>query len=270
MDRLAALLASAERPMLLIGGSRWNEQGCAAIARFAEAFALPVATTLRRRHLFDALHPNYAGDLGIGPNPKLVARVKASDLVVLVGGRLSEMQSQGYTLIDIPTPQMTFVHVHPGVEELGRVYRPHLAINATPTPFALAAAALKAPANPRWLGSAKAAHDEYRAFTDVPTTVPGGVNLGEIIVWLRENLPTDFDDLQRRRQFHHLGSPVLPVPQIRHPIRADRRLDGLRRAGGHRDQAALSGAHRGGGERRRRFFDERPGFRHRGAVRRGR
>ena len=98
MDRLAALLASAERPMLLIGGSRWNEQGCAAIARFAEAFALPVATTLRRAHLFDALHPNYAGDLGIGPNPKLVARVKASDLVVLVGGRLSEMQSQGYTL----------------------------------------------------------------------------------------------------------------------------------------------------------------------------
>ena len=191
MDRLAALLASAERPMLLIGGSRWNEQGCAAIARFAEAFALPVATTLRRAHLFDALHANYAGDLGIGPNPKLVARVKASDLVVLVGGRLSEMQSQGYTLIDIPTPQMTFVHVHPGVEELGRVYRPHLAINATPTPFALAAAALKAPANPRWLGSAKAAHDEYRAFTDVPTTVPGGVNLGEIIVWLRENLPSD-------------------------------------------------------------------------------
>jgi acetolactate synthase-1/2/3 large subunit len=146
---------------------------------------------LRRAHLFDALHANYAGDLGNGPNPKLVARVKASDLVVLVGGRLSEMQSQGYTLIDIPTPQMTFVHVHPGVEELGRVYRPHLAINATPTPFAQAAAALKAPANPRWLGSAKAAHDEYRAFTDVPTTVPGGVNLGEIIVWLRENLPSD-------------------------------------------------------------------------------
>ena len=86
---------------------------------------------------------------------------------------------------------MTFVHVHPGIEELGRVYRPHLAINATPTPFALAAAALKAPANPRWLGSAKAAHDEYRAFTDVPTTVPGGVNLGEIIVWLRENLPAN-------------------------------------------------------------------------------
>src|SRR5450432_1570635 len=121
MAALAALLAKAERPIFLIGGSRWSEEGCAAMARFAEKFAMPVATTFRRGHLFHALHPNYAGDLGIGPNPKLAARVKASDLVVLVGGRLSEMQSQGYTLINIPTPQMTFVHIHPGIEELGRV-----------------------------------------------------------------------------------------------------------------------------------------------------
>src|ERR1700677_3141180 len=102
---------------------------------------MPVATTFRRTHLFHALHPNYAGDLGIGPNPKLLARVKASDLVVLVGGRLSEMPSQGYTLIDIPTPQMTFVHIHPDVEELGRVYRPNVALNATPALIAIAAAA---------------------------------------------------------------------------------------------------------------------------------
>src|SRR5499425_3120303 len=115
MDRFGTLLSKSERPMVLIGGSRWTEAGCAAIARFAERFALPVATTFRRAHLFHALHPNYAGDLGIGANPKLTARVKASDLVMLVGGRLSEMQSQSYTLIDVPTPQMTFVHVHPGV-----------------------------------------------------------------------------------------------------------------------------------------------------------
>src|ERR1700674_4192781 len=137
MDAFAALLAKSERPIFLIGGSRWNEEGCAAMTRFAEKFAVPIATTFRRGHLFHALHPNYAGDLGIGPNPELAARVKASDLVVLVGGRLSEMQSQGYTLINIPTPQMTFVHVHPGIEELGRVYRPHLAINATPASHAI-------------------------------------------------------------------------------------------------------------------------------------
>src|SRR5262249_39686561 len=159
MERFATLLTKSERPMVLVGGSRWTEGGCAAIARFAERFALPVATTFRRAHLFDALHPNYAGDLGIGPNPKLTARVKASDLLVLVGGRLSEMQSQGYTLIDIPSPQMTFVHVHPGIEELGRVYRPHLGINATPVSFAIAAAALDPPAKPRWDGGSKAAQD---------------------------------------------------------------------------------------------------------------
>jgi acetolactate synthase-1/2/3 large subunit len=83
------------------------------------------------------------------------------------------------------------VHIHPGVEELGRVYRPHLAINATPAAFAIAAAALDPPANPRWRGEAAAAHDDYLAFSEKPTEVPGGVNLGEIIVWLREHLPDD-------------------------------------------------------------------------------
>jgi acetolactate synthase-1/2/3 large subunit len=191
MDAFAALLAKAERPIFLIGGSRWTEAGCAAIARFAERFAVPIATTFRRAHLFHALHPNYAGDLGIGPNPKLIARVKASDLVILIGGRLGEMQSQGYTLIDIPSPQMTFVHIHPGVEELGRVYRPRLAINATPASFAIAAAALDPPAYPPWSGAAKAAHDEYLAFSEKPTDVPGNVNLGAVMVWLREHLRDD-------------------------------------------------------------------------------
>ncbi len=191
LDQFAALLARSERPMFLIGGSRWSEAGCAAIARFAERFAVPVATTFRRAHLFHALHPNYAGDLGIGPNPKLLARVKAADLLVLIGGRLSEMQSQGYTLLDIPTPQMTFVHVHPGIEELGRVYRPHLGINATPAAFALAAAELHPPAALQWHGAAKAAHEDYLAWTETPTEVPGRVNLGTIVAWLRDHLRED-------------------------------------------------------------------------------
>src|SRR4029077_20310838 len=112
-----------------------SEAAWAELARFAERFALPVATTFRRGHLFDALHPSYAGDLGIGPNPKLLARVKGADLVLLIGGRLSEMPSQSYTLFDIPEPQMKLVHVHPGSEELGRVYHPSLAINAATTAF---------------------------------------------------------------------------------------------------------------------------------------
>ncbi len=188
---LAALMSKAERPIFLLGGSRWTEAGCAAITRFAAKFAMPVATTFRRSHLFHPLHRNYAGDLGIGPNSKLLARVKAADLVVLVGGRLSEMASQGYTLFDIPSPRTTFVHVHPGIEELGRVYRPHLAIHATPAAFAAAMAELEAPANLPWRGDTEVAHNDYLAFSDHATDVPGGVNLGAILVWLRENLPDD-------------------------------------------------------------------------------
>src|SRR5215813_704478 len=102
-------------------------------------------TSYRRLPLFDPLHSCYAGDLGLGPNPKLVARVKASDLVLLVGGRLGDIPSQGYTLLDIPSPQTKLVHVHPGVEELGRVYAPFMAINATPATFADMARAMRPP-----------------------------------------------------------------------------------------------------------------------------
>ena len=126
MAKLAALIGAAKTPMFMIGGSRWSQAACDSLAAFAKKYSLPVCTTFRRLHLFDALHPCYAGDLGIGPNPKLVERIKASDLVVLIGGRLGELPSQSYTLFDIPRPQTTFVHVHPGAEELGRVYSPSL------------------------------------------------------------------------------------------------------------------------------------------------
>ena len=138
MAKFGQLLGAARTPILVLGGSRWSQQASDRIAQFAQKYALPVCTTFRRLHLFDALHPCYAGDLGIGPNPKLVERIKSADLVVLIGGRMGELPSQSYTLFNIPRPQMTFVHVHPGAEELGRVYSPHLPINATPTAFAAA------------------------------------------------------------------------------------------------------------------------------------
>jgi acetolactate synthase I/II/III large subunit len=120
-----------------------------------------------------------------------VARVKAADLVLLVGGRLGEMPSQGYTLLDIPGPRTKLVHVHPGAEELGRVYRPHLAIHATPTAFAELAQALKPPPAMAWRDQTRAAHADYLEWSEVPTAQPGGVNLGAVMVWLRENLPAD-------------------------------------------------------------------------------
>jgi acetolactate synthase I/II/III large subunit len=189
MTKLGELVAAAHNPMMILGGSRWSQAASDAVARFAQKLALPVCTTFRRLHLFDALHPCYAGDLGIGPNPKLLERIKAADLVILVGGRMGELPSQSYTLFDIPRPQMTFVHVHPGAEELGRVYSPHLAIHATPTAFAAALDRLELPSAPR--GQAAAAHADYLAWTEQPTEQPGAVNLGAVMVWLRENLPAD-------------------------------------------------------------------------------
>jgi acetolactate synthase I/II/III large subunit len=189
MAKLAQLLGAARSPILILGGSRWSQVASDSVAGFAQKYALPVCTTFRRLHLFDALHPCYAGDLGIGPNPKLVERIKSADLVVLIGGRMGELPSQSYTLFDIPRPQMTFVHVHPGAEELGRVYSPHLPIHAAPTAFAAALDHVDLPGAAR--GQAEMAHADYLAWTDKPTDQPGAVNLGAIMVWLREYLPAD-------------------------------------------------------------------------------
>ena len=191
MSRLQKMLWAAKRPIALVGGSRWSEAASAAMMRFAERFALPVATTFRRGHLFDALHPCYAGDFGIGPNPKLLARVKGADLVLLIGDRMSEMSSQSYTAFGIPEPQMKLVHVHPGSEELGRVYHPALAINASPTAFCASLEGLQPPNDIAWKGESDIAHADFLAWTEKATTVPGAVNLGEILVWLRNNLTPD-------------------------------------------------------------------------------
>ncbi|MBV9705652.1 MAG: thiamine pyrophosphate-binding protein [Methylobacteriaceae bacterium] len=220
MARLEELLSRAERPIFILGGSRWDESAREAVARFAERFHLPVATSYRRLPLFDPLHPCYAGDLGIGPNPKLLARVKAADLVVVVGGRLGEIASQGYSLFDIPGPQTSLVHVHPGAEELGRVYRPALSIHATPTRFAAALGGI-APAEVRWRDGTSAAHADYLSWTQVPTDQPGTVNLGAVMVWLRDNLPIDAilcngagnyaAWIHRFYRFRRLGTHVAPT-----------------------------------------------------------
>ena len=191
MSLLQDLLRGAKHPVVLMGGSRWSEQASASLMRFAERFALPVATTFRRGHLVDAMHPCYAGDFGIGPNPKLLARVKGADLVLLIGGRFSEMPSQSYSVFDIPEPQTKLVHVHPGADELGRVYHPHLAINATPTAFCAALDSLQPRKEIGWRGDSDAAHADFLAWGEKATMVPGAVNLGEIMVWLRDNLPAD-------------------------------------------------------------------------------
>jgi acetolactate synthase I/II/III large subunit len=192
MAELQKLLWAAKQPVAILGGSRWSAQAVDRFVRFAERFELPVHTSFRRQMLFPADHRFYAGDLGIGPNPKLLARVKEADLVLLVGGRLSEMPAQSYTLFDIPVPKQKLVHVHPDAGELNRVYRPHLAINASPTAFSAALEGVQPPGSIPWSGRADEAHAEFLAWTD-PGAVspPGAVQMPQIMAHLREVLPPD-------------------------------------------------------------------------------
>jgi acetolactate synthase I/II/III large subunit len=191
LRELRTRLAAARRPVAIVGGSRWDEASRTAMHRFAEAWALPVATSYRRGHLFDADHPNYAGDLGLGVNPKLLARIKGSDLVLLVGGRLGEVPAQGYQLLDIPTPATELIHIHADPDELGQVYQPALAIPASPRRAAPALAALEPPGRVAWTGEAALAHADYLHWSEAATPQPGEVNLGEVMVWLRERLERD-------------------------------------------------------------------------------
>lgn len=185
-------LWAAERPIAILGGGRWSERAVRRFARFVEKFDLPVACSFRRQMLFDHLDSHYAGDVGIGINPQLKARIEAADLILLVGGRLAEMPSQGYTLIDVPVPKQALVHVHPQAEELGRVYRPELAIHADPGTFAAAVESLEPPpAGVRWADWTVAAHADYLAWSEDPPAIPGEVQMAELIRQLRARLPED-------------------------------------------------------------------------------
>jgi acetolactate synthase-1/2/3 large subunit len=192
MAELQKMLWAAERPMVLLGGSRWSEAASQRFARFAERFQLPVTATFRRQMLIPHDHPSYIGDLGLGANPKLLARIKESDLVLLLGGRLSEIPSQAYTLLEIPVPRQTLVHVHPDAGELGRVYHAHLAINASPIAFSAALEGLQPPNGIRWGERTAEAHADYLAWSNPgQIRTPGALQMGEVMAHLREVLPPD-------------------------------------------------------------------------------
>lgn len=191
IDDFYLRLIAAERPMVILGGTRWSEEAAADFAAFAERFKLPVGCSFRRQMLFDHLNPCYAGDVGIGINPALARQIKESDLLILLGGRLSEMPSSGYTLVDIPYPSQAFVHIHPDPSELGRVYRPDLAICASPDDFVAALRDLEAPSEPRWADRTERMHDAYLTWSKPPQTGPGAVHMGPIMEWLEANTAPD-------------------------------------------------------------------------------
>ncbi|MDG4894110.1 thiamine pyrophosphate-binding protein [Mesorhizobium sp. WSM4976] len=191
LDALQMLLGNAKRPFVILGGTRWDEEAVARIRAIAEAWSLPVGCSFRRQMLFDHLHQNYAGDVGIGINPKLAERIKQADVVLLIGGRLGEMPSSDYTLLKSPYPDQTLVHVHADAGELGRVYRPTIAINASPAAFVKAFAKRKPAVRPSWAAEAEKAHAAYLEWSTPPQTGPGAVQMGPIIEHLGKVLPED-------------------------------------------------------------------------------
>lgn len=192
LEALADHLAGAARPIAILGGTRWDQTAVDQFAAFATRHKLPVAVQFRRQMLFSTAHSCFVGDVGLGSNPTLMASIKEADLVLLVGGRMSEIASQSYTLFDIPVPRQTLVHVHPDIKELNRVYRADLAINVSPKAFAASLDTLAAVPSPDRQARLQAMRDSYLGWTDPQAiTHPGALQMGQVMSYLRDVLPND-------------------------------------------------------------------------------
>ena len=192
------LLLQSKKPFVIAGGGGWTPQAAQALQRFAENWNLPVGNAFRFQDTFDNHHALYAGDVGIGLNPRLAARIKDSDLILAIGPRLGEMTTGAYTLLQAPQPAQKLVHIHASAEELNRVYQADVAINATMNAAACSLEMLAAPVAVPWAAWTEAAHAEYEANL-VPQALPGlseetsnrVVDMPAIVAVLKKHLPED-------------------------------------------------------------------------------
>jgi len=193
LHELRDVLAAARQPLVIVGGTGWDADSTRALRRFIHANRLPVVASFRRQDLFDNRDPHYVGQLGLGTSPKLLERFKNSDLLLVIGSRLSETVSQGYTLIESPTPKQPMIHVHPDPQELNRVYRAQLPILSSLGAFAHAAAALEPVASGAWKNWTEAARADYVEHSTAPLAHPqlAGVDMGAVVAHLNEVLPDD-------------------------------------------------------------------------------
>ncbi|MDG1163117.1 MAG: thiamine pyrophosphate-binding protein [Burkholderiales bacterium] len=189
MQEVRSLLELSERPLVILGGGGWSESARRQIEMFVEKNHLPVGCSFRRQDLFDNRHPNYIGDIGIGINPKLASIVKESDLLLVVGARLGEMTTGGYALIEAPTPKQKLIHIHPGIEELGRVFQASVMINSNIEEAAEALNLLEPSesASTDWLNKANKTYIK----NIIPQPSTGDVDLSELMIAMRELLPRD-------------------------------------------------------------------------------
>jgi acetolactate synthase-1/2/3 large subunit len=189
MARLSTILGSASKPLAIIGGGGWTEEACSAFTGFAENWSLPVVTSFRGKDRIDNRHALYAGDMGIGIDARLGARISEADVLLVAGPRLGEMTTNGYSRLAVPVPKQRLVHVYPAAEELNRVYQAELGIVSGMEAFAREALEMKAP-TVGWSGWSNAASSDYRQFV-MPIEVKGAVNASEIFEWLNKRLPDD-------------------------------------------------------------------------------
>lgn len=190
LERVSSLLANAKQPFVIAGGSGWNSSACADLQRFIETQKIPIGCAFRFQDVFDNSHPNYAGDVGIGINPKLAARIRDADMVLVIGARLGEMTTGGYTLFDAPIPKQKLIHVHGGADELGRLYQAEVMINATVSSFAHALAALPRVTRAGVEAEPANANADYRAW-QARKEIPGKVQMWEVMQHLHQVLPAD-------------------------------------------------------------------------------
>ncbi|MFJ7106219.1 thiamine pyrophosphate-binding protein [Pseudomonas sp. NPDC098740] len=190
MAAMQQLLERSERPLMVLGGSGWDTESVHDIRLFAEQQNIPVAASFRCQDLFDNRHPNYVGDLGFAASAQLSSAVKNADLLLVVGSRMGEVSTGGYVALDIPVPKQTLIHVHQGIEELGRVYQPALAINSSMSTFAKSAAKLPAATSQIKSEWTRTLNKNYRENLQYSPS-PGDVQMAEIIEWLNRRLPDD-------------------------------------------------------------------------------
>ncbi len=190
---LREMLLAAKQPIIIAGGGGWTPQSAQALQRFAENWKLPVGNAFRFQDTFDNHHPLYAGDVGIGLNPKLAARIKASDLIIAIGPRLGEMTTGGYTLIEAPRPKQKLVHIHASAEELNRVFQADLAINATMNAAARSLEVLVAPVSVPWEAWTASSNEDYlENLKPTPSAnLPGEIDMPAIVGLLQKHLPID-------------------------------------------------------------------------------
>ena len=188
LAELEAMLGLAERPFVLVGGGPWDDESAGAFTRWALGCGLPVGATFRRQDVIDNTCASYAGDVGIGLNPALAQRIRDCDLLLAIGTRLTEIETQGYTLPAPPVAPQPLVHVHPDPGELGRVYQPSLAVLSGVAEFAAAAPVVD---GSRWTEWTAAARADYEAWVEHAEAPGHGVDLGEVIAHLRYALGDD-------------------------------------------------------------------------------